>query len=465
MFYKIKNFILKPFSTVKNFKDSDKSYDLLKMIFLGSAFFFIIGTYSILRPLKTSVFLGLVGKEWQPLTKLLSIIILVPFLFLYSKLVDKLRRYQVIYFFLGFYVIGIILCATALAHPVIGLTNTATNPYRILGWIFYLFIDLYSPLVVATFWAFANSISTPDYAKKNYGKIVACSKVAGITTPLISWFIVEKTTLSCSISIPLLLTTTAFFLLLAGFFISKLMKKVPGYHLHGYEAAYKVEKEKKKKTGFIEGLTLMLKEPYVLGIFGVVYLYEAVSVIIDYQMQVLMSIEKQNAVSGMSSFMFLYTATFQFLGLFFALFGTSAVLKRIGVRYSILIMPALTILLMLSLFTSPGLNTIFVIMVLLRAANYGFNIPVREILYIPTTKDIKFKSKAWIESFGRSLSKTSGSAYNYMAQMQNSIMQIRYNSLIAVGICCIWGVIALAVGKKYGDTIDNNSVIGEEEIE
>ncbi len=466
MFSKLKHIVGKVIFKIKNYKNTQNYYDLLKMALLGSAFFFIIGTYSILRPLKTSVFLGLIGKEYQPLTKLISLIILLPFLVLYAKLVDKLRRYQVVYFFLGFYIVGITLSAITLWHPIIGLNNTNTNPYRIFGWIFYIFIDLYAPLVVATFWAFANSINTPEYAKKNYGRIVACSKVAGITTPLISWFILQKTNIPYTTSIPILLFSTSFLLVFSGVCISKIMKKIPGYYLHGYEAVYKVEKKQKhKQTGLMEGLKLILKQPYVLGIFGIVYLYEAVSIIIDYQMQVLMSIENQNAISGMSSFMFLYTASFQTLGLFFALFGTAAVLRRIGVKFSLVIMPLATILLMFVLFSYPSLASIFIIMVLLRAGNYGFNIPVREILYIPTTKDIKFKSKAWIESFGRSLSKTSGSTYNYISQIQNSILQIKYNSLIAVAISALWAIIAIFVGKKYHDTVENNAVIGQEELD
>ena len=91
-----------------------------------------------------------------------------------------------------------------------------------------------------------------------------------------------------------------------------------------------------------------------MGIFSVVYIYEAISVIIDYQMQVLMSIETNNAVGGMNSFMFIYTAAFQFLGLIFAFFGTAPLLKKIGVHWCILIMPIATIILMLAPFSAPS---------------------------------------------------------------------------------------------------------------
>jgi ATP:ADP antiporter, AAA family len=447
------------------FKNQDSNeqakYEFLKWLYLAGAFSFIIGTYSIIRPLKTSVFLGLVGKEYQPITKIISIAILFPCLILYTKLVDKLRRYQVVYFFFILYSIGCVIAALLLMHPTIGLSNTMTSPNRIFGWIFYLFIELYSSLIVSTFWAFASSICSPTYAQENYGKIVAVSRVAGIATPLLSWLVMRKLPYSCTVSIPMLLIASAVFLLLACLCIAKIMKEIPGYMLHGYEAVYKSEKTTNhQKTGLFEGLKLILTQPYVFGIFTLVYIYEALSAITDYQMQVLMSVEKQNAVDEMSCFMFIYTATFQALGLIFAYFGTSALLEKIGVRYCILIMPLATILFMAILFTSPNLTTIFIIMVLLRAAHYGFNVPVREILYIPTTKDVKFKSKAWIESFGRSLSKTSGATFNFISQLQNPFLQIRFNSVIAIGISVFWAGISIFIGKKYEKTIKDNAIIG-----
>jgi ATP:ADP antiporter, AAA family len=461
MFSKLK--VIKDFFfDFKNFRDEAFRYEMYKLMLLGFTFFFIIGSYSILRPLKTSVFLGLVGKEYQPITKLISIINLFPCLLLYAKLVDKLRRYQVVYFFFGVYIIGSTLLAIALSHPIMGLHNTDTNPYRILGWVFYLFIDLFSPLVVSTFWAFANSINSPNHAKRSYGKIVAISRVGGIITSMASWYIMQKAFIPYAISIPYLLVIASIFLSLACLCIFKLMKNVPGIFLHGYEAVYQAEKQKKKEMtpGTLEGLKLVITKPYVLGIFGLVYAYEIISVILDYQMQVLMSIETNNAVSKMSSFMFLYTGAFQALGLIFALFGTSALLKKIGVHLCIMIMPLATILLMLGLLGYPSLTTIFIIMVLLRALNYGFNAPVREILYIPTTKDIKFKSKAWIESFGRSMSKTSGSVFNLLAQTNNVLALVRIDCVFAIAISGIWGIISFLVGAKYHKTIKNNEVIG-----
>ena len=95
-------------------------------------------------------------------------------------------------------------------------------------------------------------------------------------------------------------------------------------------------------------------------------------------------------------------------------------------------------------------------MILLRALNYGFNVPVREILYIPTVKDIKFKSRAWINTFGRTFSKASGSALNIMAQTQG----LNTALVILLGVGGVWTIASSAVGEKYTKTVKSGGVIG-----
>ncbi|MFH1644145.1 MAG: Npt1/Npt2 family nucleotide transporter [bacterium] len=448
--------------TEENNLNRDKYHEILKVSLLSAIFFCIIGSYSILRPLKTSIFFSIVGKEYQPLTKFISIFALIPALLLYAKLIDKLKRYQVVYLFFFLYAGLSVLFAYLLTNSTIGLPNTNTSVNRIFGWIFYLFVDLFSPLIVSTFWAFVNSIYIPNKAQKNYGIIVAVSRVGGILTTGFSWLLINQTSLASFNTIPILTAIPAILLIAAGFLL-KGMKKIPKEHLIGYEEQHSKEQNlsKKEKTGILEGLQLMFKQPYVFGIFGLVYSFEIISVIFDYQMQVLISIANNNELGGMTSYMLLYTGSFQVLALIFAIFGTSRLLKSIGTKKSLLLPPIATIILILSLLFHPGLITIFIVMVVLRALHYGFNTPVREILYIPTTKDIKFKSKSWIDSFGRTLSKTSGSTFNWFAQSPNYLSIIRLDSLFCLGIVGVWGVISFLVGKKYEITVDSGEIIGQ----
>ena len=345
-------------------------FEIIKTIALSATFFCIIGSYSILRPLKTSVFFSLVGKEYQPITKYITIFSLIPILLLYAKLVDRLKRYQLVCAFLTLYSLLSLLFAYLLTNPSIGLPNTNINPNRILGWVFYLFIDLFAPLVVSTFWAFVNSVNSPQNAGKNYGIIVAVSRVAGIIAPSLSWLLLNTTSFNPIQIIPYLIVIPSILLMSGAFFIKRITKKVPIQYLESYEKKHSHTKKIKKKSGVLDGLILMLKQPYVFGIFALTYSFEIVSVIIDYQMQVLMSIANNNSIGGMSSYMFSYTATFQALALVFAVFGTSNLLKKIGTQKCLLIMPISVIALMGSLLFLPKLSSVFIVMVVLISLHY-----------------------------------------------------------------------------------------------
>ncbi len=442
-----------------------ESYDKTKLIYLAATFFFIIGSYSILRSLKTSIFLGLVGKEYQPIAKILAIVIMFPVMFGYSKLVDRLKRHQLVYCFLGLYAIIGLISAYCIYDPTIGLRNTITSPYRIFGWLFEIFMDLYQAMIVSTFWGFVNTISTPRFASAHYGSIVAGSRVGGMLTTTLSLILLEYSSLEGWHSIPLLILVASFFLAGAAFCIYKITTKVPHKYLHGYEAAYQAAKKDAQTAqhpGVLEGLKLMVTEPYVLGIFTLAYSFEIINIIFDYQMAVLMSIEKNNEILAMSSFMLMYTLTFQALSFVFALFGTAKLLKKIGIQKCLMIMPIGVIALTAGVLAYPQLWTIFVLMVIMRSLHYGFNQPIREILFIPTVKDIQFKSKAWIDSFGRTLSKTSGSALNMLTIGGSTpYVWLLMQSSFSFGISLVWIFVAFFVGKKYVQTITNNEVIGK----
>ena len=453
------------FKKMHNYIQLDR-HDFIKLLLLAGAFFCVIGSYSILRSLKTSIFLGLVGKEYQPISRLISLVIIFPCGILYSKLVDKLNRQQIFCLIIGIYAVLSLAFALLFAHPVIGVKNTITSPDRLLGWFFEIFMDMYSALVLTTFWGYANSISTPDFANKSYGLITAISRVGGIITPLIGLLFLHKLPLATHTSIPILVFISALLLLLAIYCAKKIIELIPDSYLQGYSAIHLQKtndyQEHAEKPSMFEGIKLMVMQPYVMGIFGLVYSIEVISIIFDYQMQVLMSLETNNNISSMSSFMFIYTSSFQSLGLMFAFFGTSPMLKRFGTLACLLIMPIALMLLSVLAFFYPSLSSIFFIMIVVRALNYGFNYPVRETLYIPTVKDIQFKAKLWIDSFGKTFAKSSGSLFNQFLLYfsTNPYFILRVDSVYCIGITGIYFVISLLVGRKYQKTIYKNEVIG-----
>ncbi len=60
----------------------------------------------------------------------------------------------------------------------------------------------------------------------------------------------------------------------------------------------------------------------------------------------------------------------------------------------------------------------FAAMVVIKGVGYAVNNPTKEMMYIPTSKDAKFKSKGWIDTFGSRFAKAGG------AQVTNAFKRV-----------------------------------------
>lgn len=439
-----------------------------KLLFLTITFFCVIAAYTIIKELKDSIFTAVVGRTYIPLAKHMTMLVLIPAILGYSYLVDKLRRYQLLYVYSLIYGILGLVFAYLLSHPTIGLANAATSPYRIFGWIFYFFVEGYSPFMVSVFWAFANSISDPDEAKKNYGLMVSGSKMGGMVSAALAWVILSQSNpFSAYISTDiarhqLLLAFASVMVLIVPFVIKALMNTVSGRYLHGYEAAYKLEKERAKQgqaeTGMFSGLYMFIKYPYLLGIFCMVFFYDVIGSVLSYQ-RIWIAQEHSTCVSDVSAYLFMTIFYTHLVGFLISLLGTRTLLARLGERRCLMLIPVATGSLLLFLFAQTQI-TFLIMFVMIRAINYGFSYPVRESLYIPTLKEIKFKSKSWIDSFGTKFAKSTGSTFNMIVANLSSGAMLMVSAGFFGVIIGIWSVAAWLLGRRYDQVVARNEVIG-----
>lgn len=451
-------------------------YEAIKVLILSIIYFLVIVTYTLVKAMKNSIFLGVVGKEYVPIAKITAMVVLIPAVLFYSYLVDNVRRYQLLMIYSAFFGFALLVSAYLVGDTEIGIANTEKSPYRLFGWIFYFLNEGYSPFVLSVFWAYVNSVNNPNSAKKHYGLMIASSKLGGIFAAGLALIFLKLTgslgtqLYSDVVNHQVLLVAAALFVLCIPFLIYLLIKKVPGRYLHGYEAVYQFEKERKEhqeeKPGVFDGLKMFFKWPYLLGIFGMVFFYEIVNTILSYQ-SLGIAQEGASGLSDVSSFFFQQELWMHLTGLVISLLGTSYLMMRFGERICLLLIPVLTgIVLTMFLFTYSDWS-IMLAFVLLRSINYAFAQPVRESLYIPTVKEMKFKSKSWIDAFGSKLSKSTGSAVNILAAMVETgapfLLFPFYVGIFAM-ITVLWTITAYLMGNRFERAVKNKEAIGGEEF-
>ena len=101
---------------------------------------------------------------------------------------------------------------------------------------------------------------------------------------------------------------------------------------------------------------------------------------------------------------------------------------------------------------------------LIRIINNAISSPIREALYIPTIKEIKFQSKSWIDSFGSKFAKSIGAfsiawAEKYVANCSMALFSVL--NIYFLFIIHAWVAASYLLGKRYDSAINNNETIGK----
>jgi len=432
----------------------DLSWEELKKFgLLALGFFFLIGSYWPLKILKDVIFINMVGSKYQPDAKILSLIFLLPLILIYSKLVDYFPKERLIYFFIALYCsIGLTFVYLFL-HPTLGVANSTQSPYRLVGWAFYLFVESYIAVMIALYWSFINDVTTPESAQKGYGMLIFGSQFGAVVFISIGNFLSRDPHLYAQ-RVPLIALISIIMFLLIAVVVFLLKHVVSKDELEGYQG--KTKEDEEKRVGFWEGIKTIVRIPYVGGIFGLVFLHEAVSGLMHYQM--LRSIEHTYMYSQglVNRFLFDFTLIMQSISCLFALFGTAYFQRKFGVKGCLVAYPVLLGLCITCYLFNPTLAFIAGVVIIAKGINYVLNQPAKEMLYIPTTKTVKYKSKAWIDMFGMRSAKMAGSVMNKWVGVAT-----RLTSSVSMGLILIWIVLARTIGTRHDEVIKRGDRIGE----
>ena len=196
--------------------------------------------------------------------------------------------------------------------------------------------------------------------------------------------------------------------------------------------------------------------------FGMVFFYEVIATILSYLRLGVAQSHSLN-VSQVSAFLFKLMLIMHAVGFLMSLFGTSVLLKRLGERTCLLLIPLLSGVLLVYLMVETTPMAITAAFIALKAVNYAFAWPVRESLYIPTIKEIKFKAKSWIDAFGSKFAKATGSTFNSATALMGPAMILPIHSFLFATVVAAWFVVAFFLGARFDRAIVRNEVIGLDE--
>ena len=426
-----------------------KSDELPLALLMFGYFFLVITTFWILKPIKKGLFIefydqagfdllgvAFTAPQAELLAKVLNMVVAFVAVVVFSRLSHSLRRQQLTYVFVAFFVVCCLL-----------FSRWLLNPADASVWSFYLFGDLYSTLMVATFFAFLNDSVTPQAAKRLYG-LVGLGGVSG--------GVFGTSVVTANVS---LLSLPAWLWICSG--ISVLIGGL------AWAAGRQVDVGGASETGepatssspgnpATEGARMVFRSRYLLSIVAIVGLYEIISTILDFQFTFTVAHFLDGPDIG-RHFALVFTIT-NWVSLLVQLFLTGFIMTRFGVAVALLVLPftvalgSSAFLLFPALWVGSLLNTAD------NGFSYSINQSAKETLYVPTSAAEKYRAKAFIDMFVQRLAKAVAVLISLAITFAfTDFSSLRYLGVITLVLLVVWVLAARYAGREFARLEDREN--------
>ncbi len=217
-------------------------------------------------------------------------------------------------------------------------------------------------------------------------------------------------------------------------------------HNAARQAVKRLQRNDAMGGGIFDGIKLVLSSRYLLIIcLFMVFLTMLATFLYFQQAEIVRdsfsSRDQRTSVFG------LIDLVVNSLTLFLQLFITGRLLTKLGVAWTLALVPLLLMTGFLALGLYPTLAVIIIVQVIRRAGNYAIMRPAREVLYVVLGKEEKYKAKNFIDTVVyRGGDAVSAWVYAGLQALGLGLVAIAF---IAVPLTGLWVVIALYLGKQH----------------
>ncbi len=335
-------------------------------------FFFLLGGYFMLRPLRGAVAASDSGNlHWLYTATFLAMLALVP---MFGFLVSRFRRGQFIPAIYLFFIVHLVLFA-------VGFEGDATPVW--MQRTFYVWLSVFNLFVVSVFWSFMADIFRPGQAQRLFGFIMAGGSIGAIIAPSVTKGVVPVYGAS-----GVMLTSAASLLLATCLAI--------------FLGRYTRKERENRPTDVIggsvwEGAIRVFRSEYLLYACLLMLLHNLTSTFLFNGLAVLVS-EQITGFDERTTFFSHVDQIVQVLAFLFQFFITSRLVRYLGMSKSLVLIPSLLAGGFIILGSSMGIVLFAAVQVAQRSLNYGVLGPTKEMLFTVVDRETKYKSKNFIDT-------------------------------------------------------------------
>jgi AAA family ATP:ADP antiporter len=439
--------------------------------------FLLLATYYCIRPVREALILSTEGgpelKSYLAAGQAILLLGLVP---AYGALADRLPRRRLLNTVTAFFIVCLAV--------FYGLMQAGIP----IAAVFFLWVGIFNLMIVAQFWSFANDLYTKEQGERLFAIVavgaslgaVLGAKLAGSLIPIFG--------------LPQLLLVAAALLVVA-VVISNLVdarersqheahlpSRLTTAELPAATGEYQIQtvEEAKKLTISLPGAGLMSRRGtfrlvfnnrYLLLIALLIMFVNWVNTTGEYILsRAVVEAAEAAVAAGMTGGLseseyigrfysdFLFVVSLAALGL--QLFVVSRLIKYVGVRVGVMVLPVLAFAGYAVLAFVPVLALVRLVKIAENATDYSIQNTVRNVLFLPTSRDEKYKAKQAIDSFFWRAGDVLSAGLVFLGITVAGLGTTGFARANLV-LTSVWLFLALAVGREYarksrafeGDTI------------
>jgi len=404
--------------------------------------FLLLTAYYVIKPVREGLIVAMKsGAEYK---SYLSAAIAIALLFAvpaYARVASRLPKNKLVVFVTLFFASHLVLFWIGSRVPAIE---------RNIGLVFFVWVGIFNMMVVAQFWAFANDLYTQEQGKRLFALVGLGASVGAAAGAYVTGFLK-------ALGVYNLLVVSA--AMLAG---CALLSQMAYVRERGKAPPVETAKEEPEKKG---AFGLVFGNPYLLYIALFSLLFTFVNTNGEYMISVLagkwgteralaagvvgddaIRQFKGRQITEFYSDFYLWVNV---LGVGLQTFAVSRIVRLGGLRLAFFILPVIALLDSVALVVLPAALGVAELMVLRpgkiaeNATDYSVNNTVRNMLWLPTTTEMKYKAKQAVDTFFVRMGDVSSAALVFVG---GSLLHWPVRNFAIVNALLIGGWLWLAVG-------------------
>lgn len=406
-------------------------------LLLAVNLFLLLTAYYIIRPVREALILagGPGGAEIKSYTGALHAVLFLFIVPAYGAFASKVNRIQLINWITLFFASNLVM------FFFLGKSGVR------LGIPFFLWMGIFNLMVVAQLWSFANDIYAPEQGKRLFATVGIGASVGAVAGSQIAGMLVRP------LGVFAMMLVSAG-LLLVCLLITNIIHAREKRRVQSPSERQQADEPLAKEGGF----QLILRHRYLLFIGLLALLDQLVNTNGEYILGSSFSRAAREAVAsgttaGLSERQLIagYYAGFQFwqnlLGAVLQLFLVSRILKYLGVRGALLMLPLISLGGYMLLAAAPVLVFVRAYKIVENGTDYSLQNTVRRTLFLPTTREAKYKTLQAVETlFWRSGDMLSGVAVFTAARLLG--LGLRYFAALNIALAVAWLLLVAGIVRE-----------------